>query len=81
MSEFKLSYTAQEIDNKLSKIDDLALKSEIPTAINDALVEAKENGMFDSPISIIDDGQGNVTIATDSSITITDDGNGNVIIK
>ena len=37
--------------------------------------------MFDSPISIIDDGQGNVTIATDSSITITDDGNGNVIIK
>jgi hypothetical protein len=33
--EFKLSYTANEINEKLGKIDSLATKSEIPTKISD----------------------------------------------
>jgi hypothetical protein len=33
-AEFKLSYTAQEIDERLGKIDDLAEKSELPTKLS-----------------------------------------------
>lgn len=35
MAEYKLSYTAAQIDGKLKKIDTLAAKSEIPTATSD----------------------------------------------
>jgi hypothetical protein len=34
-TEFKLSYTANEINTKLGKIDGLAEKSELPTKISD----------------------------------------------
>lgn len=34
-TEYKLSYTASEIDEKLGKIDDLATKSEVPTKTSD----------------------------------------------
>lgn len=33
--EFKLSYTGSQINEKLSKIDNLALKSELPTKTSD----------------------------------------------
>lgn len=35
MAEYKLSYTAAQIDGKLKKIDTLAAKSDIPTATSD----------------------------------------------
>lgn len=43
-AEYKLSYTAQEIDEKLGRIDQLS--EEIPSAIETALAEAKASGEF-----------------------------------
>lgn len=37
MPEFKLSYTASEINNKLDKIDSLAEKSELPTKTSELI--------------------------------------------
>jgi ABC-type amino acid transport substrate-binding protein len=47
MSEFLLSYTANEINEKLGKIDNKLDNSELPEAINDALAQAKASGEFD----------------------------------
>ena len=37
MAEYKLSYTAKEIDEKLGKIDSLAKKSELPSKTSDLI--------------------------------------------
>ncbi len=51
MSEYNLSYTASEINTKLRKIDILDANkldaSELPSAINTALAQAKASGTFD----------------------------------
>lgn len=46
-TEFKLSYTGSQINEKLSKIDNLIEKNEAETIINTALAQAKESGEFD----------------------------------
>lgn len=47
MAEFKLSYTANEINEKLGKVDNKLDTSKLPEAINEALAQAKANGQFD----------------------------------
>ncbi len=44
--EYKLSYTASQIDEKLGKIDSLATKAEVPSVVETALAEAKASGEF-----------------------------------
>lgn len=46
-TEYKLSYTASEIDAKLGQIDDKLDASELNSAIKTALAEAKTSGEFD----------------------------------
>lgn len=46
-TEFKLSYTGSQINEKLNKIDNLMERSEAETIINTALAQAKESGEFD----------------------------------
>ena len=41
MSEYRLSYTAPEIDEKLGRIDSLAEKSEIPTKVSELTNDSK----------------------------------------
>ena len=45
-TEYKLSYTAEEIDIKLGQIDDKLDSSELNSAIDTALAEAKASGDF-----------------------------------
>ena len=54
--EYKLPYTGDQVNEKLSKIDTLATKAEVenkldaaelPIAINEALTQAKASGEFD----------------------------------
>ena len=47
MFEFKLSYTANEINEKLGKIDNLVEKGEVFVTVSDALAQAKASGEFD----------------------------------
>lgn len=46
-TEFKLSYTGSQINEKLNKIDNLIEKNEVQTIINTTLAQAKESGEFD----------------------------------
>lgn len=47
MDEFQLSYTAQDINKKLGKIDSKLDSNRLPDAINQALEQAKARGEFD----------------------------------
>lgn len=47
MDEFQLSYTAQDINKKLGKIDSKLDSNRLPDAINQALAQAKARGEFD----------------------------------
>ncbi len=47
VTEYKLSYTASDIDRKLSIIDDKLDANKLPEAINTALSQAKGSGEFD----------------------------------
>lgn len=62
-TEFKLSYTGSQINEKLNKIDNLIEKNEAETIINTALAQAKSSGEFDgkdgvSPIVTIENFDG-----------------------
>lgn len=41
MADYKLSFTAEEIDEKLKKIDDLATEERVLELINEALPSAE----------------------------------------
>ena len=83
-TEFKLSYTANEINQKLGKIDGLAAKSEIPTKTSDL---TNDSGYL-TKVSKSDVGLGNVDNTADanksvkyatSSGSATNDSSGNNI--
>ena len=50
-SEYKLSYTAADIDKKLGEIDNKLDANKLPEAIDTALAQAKESGQFDGAIA------------------------------
>ena len=76
--EYKLSYTGQQINEKLGKIDSAVQQTELTSAINSALSQAKASGEFDgadgfTPTITISqgqetDGRGNVTISVANEI-------------
>lgn len=68
-TEYKLSYTANEIDEKLGMIDQLSEEIE----------EIKKNGGGCGSLDVTDDGAGHVTIEL-SGLSVTDDGAGHVTI-
>lgn len=68
-TEYKLSYTANEIDEKLGMIDQLSEEIE----------EIKKNGGSCGSLDVTDDGTGHVTIEL-SGLSVTDDGAGHVTI-
>lgn len=83
-TEYKLSYTASEIDEKLNKIDNLAKKSEIPTKVseleNDAGYITKDDipegsGGASSWNDLKDKPFGEETVVVNEPLNITWDGN------
>lgn len=57
MAEYKLSYTAEEIDNKLGQIENLANKNEIPSKISEL-----DNDEGFATIDYVDSKMGEVTV-------------------
>ena len=67
-TEYKLSYTASQIDEKLGKIDSLATKADV----NNALAQAKASGEFDG-ISVTHSWNGTTLVVTSASGTSSQD--------
>lgn len=81
-TEYKLSYTASEIDKKLGVVDNALLYTE-QILTEEQKAQVRENIGLGNMNSVFfsDDGNGDITIGTksaDMKIVFSDDGNGNV---